>query len=198
MNRLFFSLMFCFLYSQAIYDIQVHNSSKLVIRGESNVTEFSCLFEHDISDHKHIVTSEIAEGLILLENADLKVPIDRFDCGIFLMNQDFRKALGGKKYPFVNIHIDRFKINYDELNEIKSITSSIEIEIRDVKRRFEIEFSYKTIADKFFVVTGKQKMFMKDFQIKPPEAIGGLIYACDEIEIVFNLVLKILPYTKKG
>ena len=40
-------------------------------------------------------------------------------------------------------------------------------------------------------------MAMRDFNIEPPSAIGGMIYACDEIEIVFNLVLKVKK-NKKG
>ena len=160
MNRILITLLFCFFsFAQNIYDIQVHNSSKLVIKGESNVTDFSCLFEHDISDHKHIVTSEIAEGLILLENANIKVPINRFDCGIFLMNQDFRKALGGEKYPFINIKIDRFRINYNDKKDITSISSFLYGIVISCKSPNNPLYSQTIISTSILILFKIQKSF---------------------------------------
>lgn len=190
-------IFFVSVYSQNTFDVIVNPQSKLTIIGESNVSDYECLFEHDISDHDHRVIATSKGDSIFLEYATLKIPIKEFDCGLFLMNQDFRSALGGNIYPHIIINIVKMKLNYTENKTLKSISANLNVTIRDFTRNYNIEFTYDVIKEAYFIVTGRQKMTMKEFNIKPPNAIGGLIYACDEIEILFNLVLKIIP-TKKG
>jgi hypothetical protein len=43
-------------------------------------------------------------------------------------------------------------------------------------------------ADKSFTVTGKNKMKMKDYNVKPPSALFGTIITGDAISISYNLI----------
>lgn len=170
----------------------VQKTSTLSIDGRTNVNRFSCAVveytEPDTISCFKSISPNNPQGVPL--QGVLRINIDAFNCHNRVMTAEFKKTLKYKQYPqlkvcFVSLEKMPFSGNGSE-----TIKGNVDIELAGLSRRFEINYtSCKTDAGEFQLV-GNHTFCFSDFQLRPPQKMGGLIRVNDQLKVQFILFLK--------
>jgi len=107
-----------------------------------------------------------------------------------MMTRDLRKTLKAVQYS--NLHI-RF-LSLSKLPVLSSqpvaITGRVEIEIAGVKKLYTINYQISIDADNMIHLLGSKDMAFSDFELVPPNKLGGLVKTRDELTVAFHLKMK--------
>ncbi|MCB0279367.1 MAG: hypothetical protein KDD94_07685 [Calditrichaeota bacterium] len=199
MNRLLFTLTiltFSILFSQQHYKVIINDSSRLLINGQANITDYTCELEEKLSSKQLMVTANFKPRSITLDSAKLRIMVSNFDCGIAKMNSDFQESMKAEEFPYMTLQLNQIYLNDDPQDKRDTFDANVLITIANVSNYYDIEFSHRQRADGYTVIRGKHQMLMTDFKIVPPTALFGLIRVYGNIEIEFELILKVVA-TKK-
>jgi polyisoprenoid-binding protein YceI len=171
--------------------VKIGRASHLYIRGEANITDYSCKLAHDFSNTT--IKSRLKGDSLFLFNAKLLIPVKEFDCGNRIMNTDFQRALKSERYPLMSIDV-----RYIILNE-RGQFAHVNIEIAEKTQAFRIEINPEKleINKEIVKIAASQEMKMSDFGIKAPTAMFGLIKVFDELTIDILLYINVKE-TKNG
>lgn len=102
-----------------------------------------------------------------------KVPVKEFGCGNFLLTRDFRKTLREKEYPFVHIHVSEVKKSGNAYHY------NLRIDLAGKIRNFQ---NLKFNAEKNGL-RGNVQLKFSDFNLTPPQKLGGAIKVKEEINL---------------
>lgn len=191
MNRFLpYCLIFMFninCWSQAEFvtkTVQIHASSELSIKGDTNITGFECDFNTIYLDEHRNVTYQKNENTINFSNARLSLKNKGFDCGNRGINKDFHSMLNTKEHPIISLELIKIILSNGE----KAIANVI-ITISGIKKEYSFPINISSTPINRFV--GSLKLNIKDFELHPPRKMFGLIEIKEEIEIDFNLVAEL-------
>ncbi|MDP2688130.1 MAG: YceI family protein [Aequorivita sp.] len=164
--------------------IQIIASSELFIKGDTNIREFECVFKTMYLEECREVIYKNNGDNILFKNAILSLKNKGFDCGNKMINNDFHSLLKSKEYP--NITLELTEIT---LSEEKKGKAYVKITIAGTKRAYTFPIDiYSRPINRF---AGKLKLDIRDFNLEPPKKMFGLIVIEEEIEINFDLIVKL-------
>jgi len=173
---------------------RLENNSKLVLKGTSNLTNWSCVCNNLQQEENELEFNVIGNKLIF-SNGVVKIKTNEFNCGKEAITRDMHKTLKSQFYPNIYIHIEElnvenlsslFKTNKKEL-KAKGRAS---ITIAGSCRTVNIEVSAKKLKNNQYHFYGINKTEMTTFGIDPPSTAFGLVKVGNEIEIVLDLVAK--------
>lgn len=157
--------------------ISILPDSELIIAGSTNVNRFNCRFDiRLICKPQNFIYSEDKEYL-RFEDLELHLLTKGFDCGNKRMNSDFQDLLKDKKYPEIVILVDRVELISEEFAK-----AYIEVSLAGKKNKYNLPIHLD--ENKF---SGKFKIDIRDFGLKPPKKALGLIEVDETIEVQFNL-----------
>ena len=71
--------------------VQLRDSSKLSIKGKSNVNEFTCESEHELQKDSLDYSYTVSGDTVQVNGVYLDLEIDQFDCGKRAINRDFKR-----------------------------------------------------------------------------------------------------------
>jgi len=115
------------------------------------------------------------------------VNVQNIDCGDGTMNKHMRKALKEEDYPVI-----KFKTNKYALNENGDVVKAIgELTIAGVTNLVELDASLVNQSEEEgFQVEGKVDIQMKDYKIKPPSRLFGMLKVKNSVSIIYNATIE--------
>lgn len=192
MKRLLFILLFLVLVSFGQTNIVKRSKSVLItpkselhINGTSNITDFKCRYKIQNLGTPIAIHYEKVNDVIKFEKSMLILENSGFDCGGKGINKDFHGLLQSDIYPKIILRLKEIKL---KLNKSSLADALVEIEIAGIKKTYHMETEFHN--DKDWLISGKLKLNIRDYDLIAPKKMFGLIQVSDEIEINFKLVIQ--------
>lgn len=168
----------------------VTKGCSLKVDGKTNVNSFSCeITGYDNPDTILVVR----QGVVPLKlQGQIGLSVQNFDCHNSIMTSDLRKTLKAKEYPRLTIRFLTLGRYPDENSRDALMKGWVIIDLAGVSR--QVEVNYKVVsADRTHInLMGTQTIHFSDFNIKPPSKIGGMIKTQNQLQVVFDLRVKVL------
>lgn len=169
--------------------VQLSNESKLSINGTSNVSDFRCQSEHELQQDSLQFDYHFEDETINVDGVSLSLEIDQFDCGKRGINRDFRSTLKYKEYPFINITLNELVL--EDESDIVPTDARVTINIAGNERDYIVPLTAFSSSENRIIVGGTKTLRMSDFGLSPPSPLFGLVQVSDELDITFDLVIRI-------
>ncbi len=165
----------------------VQSSSSLSIKGSSNVNTFGCSSTGNFK-------SETVHGQVLKnQSVELKgavtIDINSFDCNNRMLTSDLRKTLKASEFPNMRIHfinLERVPLTHDDYDYVGG---DVYIELAGEKKRFYLRYALTRTADGL-TLSGSRAFSFSDFNLSPPQKVGGMIRVKDDFDVSFKLVIR--------
>jgi len=167
----------------------VSQNSSLSVNGSTNINKFSCVIP--AYDHTDTITiSKKDEGYIL--TGDIALSISSFDCHNSGMTRQLQKTLNEKQFPLLHIRFLSLNQLPEPIAKPEFITGLVAIEIAGVAKHFEIKYQISQDDQKVIHLLGSRDLNFSDFNLTPPQKLGGMIKTKDQLTVAFNLNMKSL------
>lgn len=174
-------ILLSFGFSKNQTNVKITNKSEVSIKGKSNVNSFECKYNSDFIENDLQVSIARTNNKILLEGAKLSIKSTGFDCAHKMITKDFKTILKAEDYPHI-------VINVKEINTIKeSITAKLNVKIAGVEKEYLVPVIFNSNTNN---VKGQLKLNIKDFKLKSPKKLLGMVVVNDNVDINFNLFLQ--------
>jgi hypothetical protein len=161
--------------------------STLTINGKSNITEFSCVSEHELTQRALAIEAATSTKSVTVSGAQLQLEVHKFNCGRAPINRDFRATLKAEQHPHIVLKLDEIIYNSDAPNYIQALMT---INIAGVDRNEIVEIEVTDPSKEIVAVKGAKRLKITDFNLTPPTAMFGLIKVEDELDISFDLKIQ--------
>ena len=196
MSKLIYILIFLVLTSfqpqrPVITKWVIATGCSLKVDGSTNVNKFTCAISNYNKPDTILVTQSNRPVVQLTGRMELDV--NRFDCFNPMMTADLRKTLKAKQFPHLTIKF--ISINHYPLStEANTVTQGIVvIELAGISRTYSVNYRIISASRNFVNLVGFQQLRFSDFKITPPRKIGGMIKTNNELTVVFDLKMKVIP-----
>jgi hypothetical protein len=162
------------LFEKDVY-VKIHPESKITIHGRSNVNRFSCEYKGNLSQDfklnliKRPTKIEIQGGRISLNS-------NGFDCHHRMITKDLKTTINSEKYNHIDIEVKNVYYKGDE------VISNIQIELSGVKKTYDVPVIITNNN-----VRGVLKIDIRDFNLKAPKKVLGMVVLDNNIEIEISL-----------
>ncbi|MEP3838325.1 MAG: YceI family protein [Algibacter sp.] len=164
-------------------------SSKIVIKGKTNVNSFDCQYNVLNLKEPIPVNFKVYNNKLIFKNTILVLESSAFDCGGPGINTDFKKILQSKTYPQIFITLQ--EISIDPKNK-SLVNAQINLEIAGITKPYSVPV--KLDGEDALIIEGVLSLNIRDFNLHPPKKALGLIVVKDTIDISFYL--KAQEYSK--
>jgi len=168
----------------------INKGCSLKVGGSTNVNKFSCVIaDYNRPDTLTFYTDKKSGPLKI--HGEMKLDVQNFDCHNPVMTSDLRKTLKAKTFPKLTIRfitISRYPGSQEE-NSVKGVVS---IELAGVMKKFDVDYRYIPGHSGTAILIGTQKVNFTDFDLVPPRKIGGMIQTDNELNVEFNIKVRIL------
>lgn len=161
------------------------------IYGSSNIVDFK-LYQPGarfIREKLYITASRQDNKLYLSENR-LEIPVNDFTSTNKMALRDFYKLMKSDDYPVLEIELDHI-----QLSEPASGTAGnavIDVTIADITRKYTFPVTANKKGNSFTFDLQKE-ISIRDFQLKPPVHMLGMLKVDEWITINLYMVCDILP-----
>jgi len=176
------------------------NTSKLYLKGTSNVNKFTCTCE-DRFPAQTIEVDNTGKNA-RFSNARLRMTTRKFNCQNGKIDRDMHKALKADEYDYISIELIEISYNPEHLKNSGTkqwfdVKAKVKLTITNVTKEQIIEASAKKTADNHFSLRGEKALKMTEYGIEPPDALFGMIKVKDLITFHFNLDIRIEDISEK-
>lgn len=162
--------------------VRISPKSEITINGKSNVNSFQCKYNSNYLEDEILVTTiKNNDTKITLSNAKIAIKSKGFDCKNKMITKDFKTILKADDYDNINIELKELDINNN------CLMTKLNIEIAGKSKEYVIPMAFN---EKNNNVKGTLRLNIKDFNLKSPKKIFGLIEVNDNVDINFNLFLQ--------
>jgi hypothetical protein len=174
-------ILLSFGFSKNQTKVKITNKSEVSIKGKSNVNSFECKYDSDFIENDLQISITRNNNKILLEGAKLSIKSTGFDCAHKMITKDFKTILKADDYPHI-------VINVKEISTTKeNIAAKLNVTIAGIDKEYLVPVSYNQNTNN---VKGQLKLNIKDFKLKSPKKLLGMIVVNDKVDINFNLFLQ--------
>lgn len=167
--------------------------SKMYLQGKTNINRYTCDCV-SASVQPHLIT-ELWDNKIIFKEARLEIFTGSINCHNSIYNYNIKNSLDIKNYPVIKIELieawkkDKSKfIGCEEWFELESVTY---VTVKNKTRTQNVKAKAFQLSTNKFRITGSHTIYMKDYDIKVPEIMLGLIEVEDKIDFFFDLVIEI-------
>ena len=169
------------------------NSTLVTITGKTNVNRFVCDLEREGLKQSMQVMSTYEDDTLRFDGLRLAFPIKEFDCGLEVLNSDFYDFLMGDVYPEMFIDIDHMVIKREgSLMEKVSVVSEVGIQLCGKEKNYTLPKGYvMELPENTIKLVSEENVRFTDFGMIPPTKFFGTIKVYDELEIAFEVDLKV-------
>ena len=169
----------------------VAENSTLRVNGTTNINKFSCeILAYDQTDTLTVFKNKTNNEVVLSGMVNLS--IESFDCHNMIMTHDLRKTLKQKEFPMMHIKFLSLNKLPDLTSQPEQITGIVNIELAGVSKRFEVNYQISSDAQKIIHLLGSRDINFTDFNLTPPNKLGGMIRTDDKLSVDFHLKIKTL------
>ncbi|MCF4100202.1 YceI family protein [Gillisia sp. M10.2A] len=172
-----------FLQAQSSYhqeSVKILPVSKLTISGDTNINTFLCDFNTALLKQSQNINYKSDESRISFKNAILTLNNKGFDCGNKGINKDFQLLLQSEEHPEIRLELKEIRFTGESLANAEVIIS-----IAGEQKNYKVPIEIETSPTAHY--QGVLHLNIRDFELKPPKKLFGLIVLKEEIEIKFNL-----------
>ena len=174
-------ILLSFGFSKNQTKVKITNKSEVSIKGKSNVNSFECKYNPDFIENDLQVSIARNSSKILLDGAKIAIKSTGFDCAHKMITKDFKSILKADEYPHI-------VINVKEINTAKeNITAKLNVKIAGVEKEYLVPVIFNSNTNN---VKGLLKLNIKDFKLKSPKKLLGMVVVNDNVDINFNLFLQ--------
>ncbi len=174
-------ILLSFGFSKNQTKVKITNKSEVSIKGKSNVNSFECKYNSDFIENDLQVSIARNNNKILLDGAKIAIKSTGFDCAHKMITKDFKSILKADEYPHI-------VINVKEINTAKeNITAKLNVKIAGVEKEYLVPVIFNSNTNN---VKGLLKLNIKDFKLKSPKKLLGMVVVNDNVDINFNLFLQ--------
>ena len=128
-----------------------------------------------------------ADSAAGVESFSLKLPVESMESGKGKMNRKMYDALKKDDYPNITFDLQAAEPIAGRSSEL-NVTGNLMIAGTTKTVSFPVTFSQVNVDSYLF--KGSYGLNMKDYEVDPPSAILGTIRTGEEVEILFNLIVK--------
>jgi polyisoprenoid-binding protein YceI len=164
--------------------------SKLWVEGKSTIRSFSCQAA-DISAVVDAVPNGIAQVAAAqkgIRAVRITVPAEKLECGNGTMNDHMRKAIQLSENPVIEFNMASYDVS--KATEGVSGTLTGTLKLGGVTKTIAIPATANPENGSLHVI-GAYELKMSDFDLTPPSLMFGRIKVRDELNVKFDLLLKI-------
>lgn len=162
--------------------VKITSKSEITIHGKSNVNSFKCKYNSNFLEDEILVTTiKNNETKISFANAKIAIKSKGFDCSSKMITKDFKTILKADDYDNINIELKELDLNGSV------IMTRLLIEIAGKSKEYFVPMAFNAKNNN---VKGTLKLYIKDFDLKCPKKVFGLIEVEDNVDINFNLFLQ--------
>lgn len=162
--------------------VKITSKSEITIHGKSNVNSFKCKYNSNFLEDEILVTVlKNNETKMSFANAKISIKSKGFDCSSKMITKDFKTILKAEDYDNINIELKELDLNGT------AIMTRLQIEIAGKTKEYLIPMAFNAKNNN---VKGTLKLNIKDFDLKCPKKVFGLIEVDDNVDIIFNLFLQ--------
>lgn len=163
--------------------VEILPESKLTITGDTNINNFTCMFDTSCLDEQERVRyTRIGSGL-QFEQTILRLESSGFDCGNKAINKDFHALIKSSQYPEILLELK--EVNLESQEKAKA-TVLIFIAGKEKEYQVPVELSETEVLG----IKGILELDINDFDLSPPKKLFGLIVVKDNIQINFDLKVR--------
>lgn len=174
-------ILLSFGFSKNQTKVKITNKSEVSIKGKSNINSFECKYDSDFIENDLQISIARNNNKILLEGAKIAIKSTGFDCAHKMITRDFKAILKAEEYPHI-------VINVKEINTAKeNITAKLNVKIAGVEKEYLVPVIFNSNTNN---VKGLLKLNIKDFKLKSPKKLLGMVVVNDNVDINFNLFLQ--------
>ncbi|HBK82821.1 MAG TPA: hypothetical protein DDZ41_04370 [Flavobacterium sp.] len=173
-------ILLCFGFSKNQTEVKITRNSEVIIKGKSNINTFECRYNSDFIENELLVSVTKNPSKIVLEGAKIEINSNGFDCAHKMISKDFKTILKADAYPHILIDVKEISTKKDNL------TTKVVVKIAGVENEYCVPTDFNQHNKS---VKGNLKINIKDFKLKSPKKLLGLVVVDDYVEICFNLFL---------
>lgn len=169
----------------------IMKGGSLRVDGSTNVNKFKCdISSNAKSDTVNIYKSSGKNPVQL--SGSLVLDVQNFDCHNPVMTSDLRKTLKAKTHPKLVIRFLNLSRYPDLDGQQENIRGAVTIELAGVTKRFDVDYRFLSSNQNVINLIARRQVNFTDFDIVPPRKIGGMIQTDNELDVTFNLRIKVL------
>lgn len=167
----------------------ISSGCSLKVNGSTNVNKFSCVIEN--YNRPDTITTTHGENQPVKLTGNIQLDVQKFDCHNAIMTADLRKTLKHKEHPKLMI----FFVNMNQYPEPGKwgLKGSVLIVLAGVSKHFDVDYKLVAAEKGTLILEGSRRVNFSDFNLVPPRKLGGMIRTNNELDVVFNLKMKVLP-----
>jgi len=166
----------------------VQKTSSLQITGKTNVGPFGCAVKSYYKTDTITYNEHSGYRKEMPLTGTLQVAIKDFNCHNNGLTNDLRKTLKSVNHPYLTIallSLERAPILDDKTD---TLNGWIDVSLAGVTKRVQIAYTLQ--KDKTVIrLNGAQKFCFAQFNLVPPQKLGGMIKVKNDFLVDFNLVL---------
>ena len=171
----------------------IEDSSKIYLKGTSNVNAFTCDCEERYNEQ--ILEAESNGGYARFKNAQIQVRSKNFNCHNRKIDADMQKALQVDKYPYIKVALadtwQNAKCLKGECKDWFDVQANVNITITKTTKFETVAAKAKVIGPNQVLLKGEKALQLSAYGITPPEAMFGMIKVNDWVTFYFDLVVRI-------
>ncbi|HUF25672.1 MAG TPA: YceI family protein [Gemmatimonadaceae bacterium] len=163
--------------------------SRLWVEGTSTVRSFECTatLVADVQTSRDGAVAAVLGGEKAVTTVVVTVPAEELDCRNGTMNNHMFKALKSKEHPTIEFRLE----SYDLAPAGAGISGTLRghLSLGGVTRPVTIEAAAADGGNGTLVVTGRHRLRMTEFGLKPPTLMLGTMRVGDNVDVGFELFL---------
>ena len=164
--------------------------SKLWVEGKSTIRGFSCT-----ANEVGAVVDAVPNGIAQVSAAQkgvravrITVPAEKLDCGNGTMNEHMRKAIKLSDNPAIEFTMASYDVSKATEGVAGTLTGTLKL--GGVAKTIAVPATASAENGALHVIGGYE-LKMSDFDLTPPSLMFGRIKVRDEVNVKFDLLLKI-------
>jgi hypothetical protein len=161
--------------------------STLRLDGDSNLRRWSCRAEELIPELT-LFRADPSQPPIRVEEATMRVPVARIECGIGKMNENLRDALRADAHPEITFEVTRARVHDGVSRGNVTVTAHGRLTVAGVTKELDLDVTGLDTGDGALRLTSEVRILMTDFGVEPPTAMLGLLKTRNEVTIRFDLL----------
>ena len=174
-----------------VHRLIVQKDSKLIINGKTNVNTFHCSIPNYVGNDTLVLQEGGRNRKPVFIKGSVALQTSLFDCGMQVMTHDLKNTIKAKEYPNIVITFKSFerlpKYNMKE-EKFKGVMT---IFLGGTAKQFDVNCVIEAKPSGLINLSGGRQFLFSDFNLEPPQKMMGMIKTEEELNVNFNLVLRL-------
>jgi hypothetical protein len=178
--------------AQASFWVDIQKNSSITINGTTNLLSFKLSQSgENLLKRSFIINATQIQNKIVLSQNEQIISVRDFRSSNKMALRDFLKLVKADSYPTFAIKLNYFEIEPKGINkDLSKANASIDLTITGKTRQYTIPVT-SSHEGELYVLKGTEKISIRDFGLKPPVEMMGLIQVNEWINIDFKIICKI-------